>query len=333
MRSLQLLPPQQRPKPKARPKAHASNDAKGKAKRKGQDDTAKPDLKGKSKGDSKAKAKPKPDSPKVPCIFWSKGTCIRGSACPFFHDPKAAPKAAAAKNAPSPKGDASGGSASSTAAAKATVATVVASSMSKASASEVRPCSWWATSMSEEFQHMEKSVVKPSRSLFKVLTALLCVTDPMQQIHHGSLALAPGASQGMPAVLTDQRAMISQNDPDGVFEISWIADSGAGLDLASMKALQDLGIPKQSLDKFLQDTRTVRFETGNGYVNSSTSINASGSKFGDASFHVMQSCPLVRSLGQIVESGKPFVWLPGQLPFLVLMLMLFNHQRIPEGCT
>lgn len=32
-------------------------------------------------------------------------------------------------------------------------------------------------------------------------------------------------------------------------------------------------------------------------------------------FTVMQSSPLVRSLGQIVESGKPFVWLPGQLPF------------------
>ena len=31
-----------------------------------------------------------------------------------------------------------------------------------------------------------------------------------------------------------------------------------------------------------------------------------------------QSCPLVRSLGQIVESGKPFVWLPGQLPFFGL---------------
>jgi hypothetical protein len=85
-----------------------------------------------------------------------------------------------------------------------------------------------------------------------------------------------------------------------------------------MKAFQDQGIPSQSLNQFLQSTQNVKFETGNGCVNSNTSINANGSKFGDASFHVMQSCPLVRSFGQIVESGKPFVWLPGQLPFFGL---------------
>ena len=126
-----------------------------------------------------------------------------------------------------------------------------------------------------------------------------------------------GASQGLPAVLSYQHAMIAQHER-GVYEISWIADSGAGRDLASMKAFQDQGIPSQSLNQFLQSTQNVKFETGNGCVNSNTSINANGSKFGDASFHVMQSCPLVRSLGQIVESGKPFVWLPGQLPFFGL---------------
>ena len=121
--------------------------------------------------------------------------------------------------------------------------------------------------------------------------------------------------KGLPAVLSYQRALIAQHDQRGVYEISWIADSGAGRDLASMKAFQDQGIPKQNLNQFLQSTQSVRFETGNGCVNSDTAIIANGSKFGDASFHVMQSCPLVRSLGQIVESGKPFVWLPGQLPF------------------
>lgn len=37
--------------------------------------------------------------------------------------------------------------------------------------------------------------------------------------------------------------------------------------------------------------------------------------FGNASFHVMNDCPLVRSLGKIVQEGKPFIWIPGEMPF------------------
>ena len=332
-------------KPKAKPKPKPANNPKGSSK--GRDDgpgaSTKSDSKGKgtSKGDAKAKAKPKPDSQSVPCIFWPKGTCNRGSDCPFFHDPKAAPKAsaAAAKGAPTnPKGGAPGGSAGSNAASKATVATVAALSLSKASAAEVRPDGHCSTSMFSRFKHLVSACARPFQSFFKCFAALTCLTSPLQQIHDGTLAFASsgasqglqqlhdgtlafassGASQGMPAVLSYQRAMIAQHDQRGVYEISWIADSGAGRDLASMKDFQDQGIPKQSLNQFLQSTQNVRFETGNGCVNSDTSVIANGSKFGDASFHVTQSCPLVRSLGQIVESGKPFVWLPGQLPFFGL---------------
>ena len=129
-------------KPKAKPKPKPTSDSKGSSKGKGQDDTAKPDSKGKgSKGDGKAKAKPKPDAPSVPSIFWPKGTCNSRSSCPFYHHPKAAPKAAATKSAPNPTGSAPGGLSSSTAAAKATVATVVAGSASKASAVKVRQLS------------------------------------------------------------------------------------------------------------------------------------------------------------------------------------------------
>ena len=97
-------------KPKAKPKPKPTSDSKGSSKGKGQDDTAKPDSKGKgSKGDGKAKAKPKPDAPSVPSIFWPKGTCNSRSSCPFYHHPKAAPKAAATKSAPNPTGSAPGG--------------------------------------------------------------------------------------------------------------------------------------------------------------------------------------------------------------------------------
>ena len=40
--------------------------------------------------------------------------------------------------------------------------------------------------------------------------------------------------------------MIAQNHAKGACEISWIADSGAGRDLASLKALQEQRVPSQS---------------------------------------------------------------------------------------
>ena len=155
-------------------------------KKKGQGDSAKPDSKGKgTKGDGKAKteAKPKSDKPSVPCIFWPQGTCTRGESCPFYHDPKFDSKqtAATAKSAPNPKGRAAEGSASSSATAKATVATVV-SSLPKAIATDVVSGAQWATSISQRFQQVSCMLVRPFRSLFKCLTALWCVTNPVQQI-------------------------------------------------------------------------------------------------------------------------------------------------------
>ena len=165
-------------KPKAKPKPKPDNP---KGSSKGKDDGSgaqtKSDSKGKGtgKGDAKAKAKPKPDTKRVSCIFWPKGTCNRGSDCPFYHDPKAAPKAsaAAAKSAPAnPKGGASGGSAGSNAASKATVATVVASSLSKASASEVRSNGHCTTSIFDRFKHFACAFARPFQSFFKCFAAL-----------------------------------------------------------------------------------------------------------------------------------------------------------------
>ena len=326
--------------PKAKPKSSPS-DPKDQPKKKGQGASAKPDCKGKgTKGDGKAKteAKPKSDKPSVPCIFWPKGACTRGESCPFYHDPKFDSKqtAATAKSAPNPKGRAAEGSASSSTAAKATVATVVVSSLPKVIATDVVSGAQWATSICQRFQQVSCTLVRPFRSLFKCLTALLCLTNPaqqsVQQISTGTLAFAPssasqclpslafapsGASQCLPALLSSsERAMIAQNhSTEGTFELSWIAYSGAGRDLASLKALQDQGIPTQIANQFMQTTGNVRFETGNGHVNSDTSITANGNLFGHASFCMMNSCPVVRSLGQIVATGKPFVWLPDQMPF------------------
>ena len=31
---------------------------------------------------------------------------------------------------------------------------------------------------------------------------------------------------------------------------------------------------------------------------------------------MLDSCPLVRSVGQLIDAGRPFVWMPGELPLL-----------------
>jgi hypothetical protein len=45
-------------------------------------------------------------------------------------------------------------------------------------------------------------------------------------------------------------------------------------------------------------------------------VQLTGNHFGEAQFNMMDDCPLVRSMGQIVASGKPFIWIPDQLPYL-----------------
>ena len=50
-------------------------------------------------------------------------------------------------------------------------------------------------------------------------------------------------------------------------------------------------------------------------TNSTECFNFHGSKFGAYEHRILESCPIARSLGEIVSSGRPFVWLPGELPY------------------
>ena len=66
----------------------------------------------------------------------------------------------------------------------------------------------------------------------------------------------------------------------------------------------------------IQSTKSLQFETGNGVTSSGTFLTTTSDAFGSVESYVLQSCPVVRSLGQLVElQRKPFVWLPGSMPF------------------
>ncbi len=121
---------------------------------------------------------------------------------------------------------------------------------------------------------------------------------------------------GVPAVVSHQHAMIAQNNCAGLYHIEWIADSRAGRDLASFQAFEAQGVPASVSQRAVSSEGSVRFETGNGNVTSDSVVHANGSQLGKAAFCMLDACPLVRSLGQLVESGMPFIWLPGELPYL-----------------
>ena len=64
----------------------------------------------------------------------------------------------------------------------------------------------------------------------------------------------------------------------------------------------------------------LNFSTGGGFRKSSNTIGFQDQDgiLGDANHFLLDSCPMVRSIGLDVEqNGLGFVWLPGSLPFLV----------------
>ena len=129
---------------------------------------------------------------------------------------------------------------------------------------------------------------------FASVATLLAAPAVVHQHNHGN---------AMSAKVADQ------------YSFEWIADSGAGRDLTSHRALIEQGVPNAVIQKQTQSVSPIKFETGNGTVVSDSCIEIPGDVFGEARFQVMDDCPMVRSLGKLVEQGHPFIWCPGELPF------------------
>ena len=149
--------------------------------------------------------------------------------------------------------------------------------------------------------------------------------DPMQPTVHRVVHQVPLQARATPSCLTsmlpDQdsqqfsHAVTARSNLSSAFDLEWIADSGAGRDLGSERTFVQQGIPKEKFLEHISEINPTKFETGNGAFTSDTCVDLQGESFGQARFNVMNDCPLVRSLGQIVSSGKPFIWMPGEMPF------------------
>ena len=203
-------------KPEAPPKKHPGAKNIPNATGKGKGGPKQGDGKAPSKSPSSGKNAPKgpppaktPAGAKAPCLFWPKGTCNRGSNCPFAHESSLAPKATSKTP----------GTVSTTAAA-ATVAAVLPSAIAHA----VEPKAF-GTGQSLFARSGLRGFFRCFAGWFSVL------------------------SSAVPAVLPSERSTALPGMQSGPFHVDWIADSGAGRNLTSIQALTQQGIPSDVIKR------------------------------------------------------------------------------------
>lgn len=305
-KSTKGLPAKVKPKPAPKPKAAALTEQ---AEKGGKGETQpkagpKGQGKGKGEGGKKGDSQPKPKGDKVTasCLLWPKGTCNRGDQCPFLHDPKAQPAAKPKAAAP--------------ANAEATVAALAAAGgVSRGSA--FRSCE--VQCESSNWTILKSSIRAIVRSFFAIMSIISNCVLPQGFAENATLQggnASLSQHRGALAILYhDDHALIAQSKASRHVTLEWIADSGAGRDLASSRAFVEQGVSQSTIQRCTQSMSPIKFETGNSSYTADTCVALDGSTFGNANFSVMLDCPIFRSLGQIVAAGKPVVWLAGELPF------------------
>ena len=274
-------------KPGAKQKGGSPKDG-GKGKEGGLKDQPKVNPSSKSKapgGTPKPKPKPKAEAgkPTVNCLFYP--NCNRGDSCPFLHE--GAPKAKAESKASPAK-----------ASAKVTVATLLTSSIRGAEASRTN-----VTSMGKAWKMFIYSFKAFFASITSVSSLFLAesVSNP-NQVCCLQLFAAPTF------VRSAEQACVATWSQSGSYDIEWICDSGVFRSLISVQSLVDQGTPENLVYSCLLPVLTIKFET--------KYFNFHGSNFGVYEYRILDSCPIARSLGEIVSSGRPFVWMPGEMPYI-----------------
>lgn len=293
--------PGTKPKPKAKPKAAPKGEGKG-GKDGGSTGKPKADPNSKGKGSQPpGKAKSKGSSGEhstVKCLFYP--NCNRGSSCPFLHE-EARGKAKAESKASPAK-----------AAAKATVATLLVDSFRGAEASSTS-----GTNMTLLGKTLNMFMY-PFKAFFASIAAISSAVVPRSSQSAKPVQVGCLHTYAAPTfVRATESACVAASPQSGTFDVEWICDSGASRSLASIQSLVNQGIPENLVNSCLSSASSIKFETGNGVTNSTECFNFHGCNFGMYEHRILESCPVARSLGEIVSSGRPFIWLPGELPYFV----------------
>ena len=113
--------------------------------------------------------------------------------------------------------------------------------------------------------------------------------------------------------------MVSPSQSSGTLE--WCADTGAGRHLICYEALSGQGFQYDAVSSFANDSHeNLKFSTGGGEKCSfgTSGLRDNSGFFSDANHFLLESCPLVRSIGLDVEKGGlGFVWMPNSFPYFV----------------
>ena len=99
------------------------------------------------------------------------------------------------------------------------------------------------------------------------------------------------SSLGAPAILhQDPHALIAQSEARASSHVTleWIADSGAGRDLASSRAFAEQGVHSDVVQRCTHSISSIKFETGNGSYAADTCVAMNGSSCGHANFSLME---------------------------------------------
>ena len=120
------------------------------------------------------------------------------------------------------------------------------------------------------------------------------------------------------AIVAALSSMVTPSQAIGTLE--WAADTGAGRHLVSYEAVQEQGYHSSLFSGFANDSHEkLNFSTGGGFKKSSNTIGFQDQDgiLGDANHFLLDSCPMVRSIGLDVEQNfvEPLFGLRLLLPF------------------
>ena len=257
-------------------------------------------AKGKGKGkdektDKKTQDKKSEELKKQPCMYFGYNACSKGDKCPYLHDP------ANKYSGPKPKGlkDKAGSS-------SAGAATVIAAT---SLATRIKPSSAEAETVSSSNAPQDQTSDKGEFLVSGIKGAMHKIKKSCKRFSKTRTSGLPRAGMFEKAIKLFS-AMVAVANP---IQQEFLLDTGAGRNLISYKSMPDM------FKEHVQDApEKIHFATGGGVRPRAKSLVLEGSQSGTNTFYALKDCPHALSVGiQVEEHRRPFVWFPGQLPYLI----------------
>ena len=279
-------------KEKSRSSKDDVNAAPAKGKGKGKEDKPK-------KEDKKDKEK---DKKRHPCMYYGYNACTKGDSCPYLHDPNNK------YQGPKPKG-LQKGSSSSAGAATVVAATCLATQVTPAEGLAVssskapqQPEAASSPSVCHDKPRLPNKSSRVKHALQSVSMSTRCKSNCLPRV--GVFEKAVKVFSAIAACVNPVLPQVNQE---------FLLDTGAGRNLISFKSM-----PQEFKEHVADAPEKVQFATGGGIRPSAKALNLQGELSGKNTFYALKDCPHALSVGiQVEQHKRPFVWVPGQLPYLI----------------